>query len=69
MPTAGWISETLNMLYVDKNLKHHGLIQAYSRTNRLCKELKNQGNIVCFFESEKECGLGHCTFCEQETLA
>jgi len=33
---------------VDKNLKYHGLIQAYSRTNRILGELKSQGNIVCF---------------------
>ncbi|MCA1759009.1 MAG: restriction endonuclease subunit R, partial [Bacteroidales bacterium] len=38
----------LNTLYVDKNLKYHGLIQAYSRTNRILNELKSQGNIVCF---------------------
>lgn len=41
-------SKHLNTLYVDKNLKYHGLIQAYSRTNRILDELKSQGNIVCF---------------------
>lgn len=50
---TGFDSETLNTLYVDKNLKYHGLIQAYSRTNRLCKELKSQGNIVCFRNLKK----------------
>ncbi len=45
---TGFDSERLNTLYVDKNLRYHGLIQAFSRTNRLCKELKSQGNIVCF---------------------
>jgi type I restriction enzyme, R subunit len=35
-------------LYVDKNLRYHGLIQAYSRTNRILNELKSQGNIVVF---------------------
>ena len=45
---TGFDSETLNTLYVDKNLKYHGLIQAFSRTNRLCGELKSQFNIVCF---------------------
>lgn len=45
---TGFDSKTLNTLYVDKNLKHHGLIQAYSRTNRILNELKSQGNIVCF---------------------
>ncbi len=41
-------SKTLNTLYVDKNLKHHWLIQAFSRTNRILNEQKSQGNIVCF---------------------
>ncbi|HAD96932.1 MAG TPA: deoxyribonuclease HsdR [Cryomorphaceae bacterium] len=45
---TGFDSKHLNTLYVDKNLKHHGLIQAYSRTNRILNELKSQGNIVCF---------------------
>lgn len=45
---TGFDSKTLNTLYVDKNLKYHGLIQAYSRTNRILDELKSQGNIVCF---------------------
>lgn len=45
---TGFDSKTLNTLYVDKNLKHHGLIQAFSRTNRIKGELKSQGNIVCF---------------------
>ena len=35
-------------MYVDKNLRHHGLIQAYSRTNRVLNEQKSQGNIVVF---------------------
>ncbi|MEM0513930.1 type I restriction endonuclease subunit R [Pseudoalteromonas sp. YIC-827] len=45
---TGFDSKTLNTLYVDKNLKYHGLIQAYSRTNRILNEQKSQGNIVCF---------------------
>lgn len=45
---TGFDSKYLNTLYVDKNLKYHGLIQAYSRTNRILNELKSQGNIVCF---------------------
>lgn len=45
---TGFDSVNLNTLYVDKNLKHHGLIQAYSRTNRILNERKSQGNIVCF---------------------
>lgn len=45
---TGFDSKHLNTLYVDKNLKYHGLIQAYSRTNRILNEIKSQGNIVCF---------------------
>lgn len=45
---TGFDSKHLNTLYVDKNLKYHGLIQAFSRTNRILNELKSQGNIVCF---------------------
>jgi type I restriction enzyme R subunit len=45
---TGFDSKMLNTLYVDKNLKHHGLIQAFSRTNRIVNEKKSQGNIVCF---------------------
>jgi len=45
---TGFDSQKLNTLYVDKNLKHHGLIQAYSRTNRINGQKKSQGNVVCF---------------------
>jgi type I restriction enzyme R subunit len=45
---TGFDSPRLNTMYVDKNLRHHGLIQAYSRTNRILNERKSQGNIVCF---------------------
>ena len=45
---TGFDSKTLNTIYVDKNLKHHGLIQAYSRTNRILGSKKSQGNVVCF---------------------
>ncbi|TSD62274.1 type I restriction endonuclease subunit R [Inquilinus sp. KBS0705] len=45
---TGFDSKTLNTLYVDKNLKYHGLIQAFSRTNRILDERKSQGNIVAF---------------------
>lgn len=50
---TGFDSQPLNTLYVDKNLKHHGLIQAYSRTNRILNEQKSQGNIVCFRNLKK----------------
>ena len=45
---TGFDGPSLNTLYVDKNLRYHGLIQAYSRTNRILNELKSQGNIVVF---------------------
>jgi len=50
---TGFDSPPLNTLYVDKNLKHHGLIQAYSRTNRILNEQKSQGNIVVFRNLKK----------------
>ncbi len=45
---TGFDSKSLSTIYVDKNLRYHGLIQAYSRTNRILNELKSQGNIVAF---------------------
>jgi len=45
---TGFDSPRLNTLYVDKNLKFHGLVQAFSRTNRILNDKKSQGNIVCF---------------------
>lgn len=50
---TGFDSKTLNTLYVDKNLKFHGLIQAYSRTNRILNDQKSQGNIVVFRNLKK----------------
>lgn len=45
---TGFDATTLNTLWVDKNLKQHGLIQAFSRTNRILNSVKTFGNIVCF---------------------
>ena len=45
---TGFDSKYLNTIYVDKNLKYHGLVQAYSRTNRILGTKKSQGNVVCF---------------------
>jgi type I restriction enzyme R subunit len=50
---TGFDSKTLNTIYVDKNLRYHGLVQAYSRTNRILNELKSQGNIVVFRNLKK----------------
>ena len=50
---TGFDATTLNTLWVDKNLKQHGLIQAYSRTNRILNAVKTYGNIVCFRDLEE----------------
>ncbi|MBD2526833.1 type I restriction endonuclease subunit R [Nostoc sp. FACHB-133] len=50
---TGFDSPRLNTLYVDKNLKFHGLVQAFSRTNRILNDKKSQGNIVCFRNLKK----------------
>lgn len=50
---TGFDSPQLNTLYVDKNLRYHGLVQAFSRTNRILNEQKSQGNIVCFRNLKK----------------
>ena len=50
---TGFDAKTLNTLWVDKNLKLHGLLQAYSRTNRILNSIKDCGNIVCFRNLEE----------------
>jgi type I restriction enzyme R subunit len=50
---TGFDATTLNTLWVDKNLKMHGLIQAFSRTNRILNSIKTFGNIVCFRSLQK----------------
>lgn len=50
---TGFDATTLNTLWVDKNLKQHGLIQAFSRTNRILNSIKTFGNIVCFRNLQK----------------
>jgi type I restriction enzyme R subunit len=51
---TGFDATTLNTLWVDKNLRQHGLLQAFSRTNRILNSVKTYGNIVCFRDLEKE---------------
>lgn len=51
---TGFDATTLNTLWVDKNLKMHGLIQAFSRTNRILNSVKSYGNIVCFRDLQEE---------------
>ena len=50
---TGFDAPKLNTLYVDKSLKYHGLVQAFSRTNRLLDETKSHGNVVCFRNLKK----------------
>lgn len=51
---TGFDATTLNTLWVDKNLKQHGLIQAFSRTNRILNSVKTFGNIVCFRDLQQQ---------------
>jgi len=53
MLLTGFDSKYLNTLYVDKNLKHHGLIQAFSRTNRILNDTKPYGNVLDFRQQEQ----------------
>jgi len=53
MMLTGFDAKKVNTLYVDKNLKQHGLIQAFSRTNRILGEQKSHGNILCFRNLKK----------------
>ncbi len=50
---TGFDNKYLNTLYVDKNLQYHGLLQAFSRTNRIFNDKKRRGNIVCFRNLKK----------------
>lgn len=51
---TGFDATTLSTLWIDKNLKMHGLIQAFSRTNRILNSIKTYGNIVCFRNLQEE---------------
>lgn len=65
---TGFDSKTLNTLYVDKNLKFHGLIQAYSRTNRVLNDQKSQGNIVVFRNLKKQTDEAITLFSNKEAI-
>lgn len=54
MLTTGFDSKLLNTLYVDKNLEYHGLLQAFSRTNRIYDSTKTQGNIITYSRPTKK---------------
>lgn len=63
---TGFDATTLNTLWVDKNLKMHGLIQAFSRTNRILNSIKDCGNIVCFRNLEKQVNEAISLFGDKE---
>ena len=65
---TGFDSKTLNTMYVDKNLRYHGLIQAYSRTNRIINEQKSQGNIVVFRNLKKATDEAITLFSDKEAI-
>ncbi len=62
---TGFDATTLNTLWVDKNLKMHGLIQAFSRTNRILNSIKTFGNIVCFRNLQKRVDAAISLFGDQ----
>ena len=64
---TGFDATTLNTLWVDKNLKMHGLIQAFSRTNRILNKVKTFGNIVCFRNLQKNVEEAIARFGNTET--
>jgi type I restriction enzyme R subunit len=63
---TGFDATTLNTLWVDKNLRLHGLLQAYSRTNRILNTIKTFGNIVCFRNLEKATNESIALFGDKE---
>lgn len=64
---TGFDSKPLNTLYVDKNLKYHGLIQAFSRTNRVYNDKKPFGNIICFRNLKRATDEALALFSNKET--
>src|ERR1700676_4180700 len=67
MLLTGFDSKYLNTLYVDKNLKHHGLIQAFSRTNRVLNGTKPYGNILDFRQQQDAVGAALALFPGEKT--
>lgn len=65
---TGFDAKKVNTLYVDKNLKYHGLIQAYSRTNRILGEQKSQGNILSFRNLKKATDEAITLFSNKEAI-
>ncbi len=67
MLLTGFDSKYLNTLYVDKNLKYHGLIQAFSRTNRILNDTKPYGNILDFRQQKDAVNEAIALFCGEDT--
>ena len=67
MLLTGFDSKYLNTLYVDKNLKHHGLIQAFSRTNRILNDSKPYGNVLDFRQQQGEVDRAIALFSGEDT--
>ena len=67
MLLTGFDSKFLNTLYVDKNLKHHGLIQAFSRTNRVLNSTKPYGNILDFRQQQEAVDAAIALFSGEKT--
>ncbi len=65
---TGFDAKKVNTMYVDKNLKHHSIIQAYSRTNRIWGEQKSQGNILCFRNLKKATDDAITLFSNKEAI-
>ncbi len=66
---TGFDAPTLNTLWVDKNLRQHGLMQAYSRTNRILDRVKQFGNIICFRDLEQETNDAIALFADDDEKA
>ncbi len=65
---TGFDATTLNTLWVDKNLHHHGLVQAFSRTNRILNSVKAFGSIVCFRDLTKEVDNAFALFGNKDAI-
>ena len=65
---TGFDSKKLNTLYVDKNMDYHGLLQAFSRTNRVLNEKKRFGKIVCFRDLKSNVDASIKLFCNSNNL-
>jgi len=63
---TGFDAKKVNTLYVDKNLRYHGIVQAFSRTNRILNEQKSHGNILCFRNLKKNTDEAIALFSNKE---